>query len=133
MKIVALPVGEPIEWSDAASVTEFTFGLSGLRVVVSAPIGSDDFVEFFFPGINAFQVLQNCDHLAYWGHADFKTKHLAYQMVEGGWRDRVGDNYMQVLNTQRESQTEWLIVATEFCVSVVSGSKPLVRPFVSGQ
>lgn len=103
--------------------------MSGLRVVVSAPIGSDEFVEFFFPGANAFQALQNCDHLAYWGHDDFKTKHLIYEMLEGGWRDHVGEHYMQVLNTHREDQSEWLVVATEYCVSVVSGSPPLIRSF----
>lgn len=129
MKIVALPHGEQYEWSDAGSITELTFGLSGLRIVVSAPVGSDEFVEFFFPGANAFQTLQNCDHLAYWDHDEFQTKHLIYQMLEGGWRDRVGEHYMQVLNTQRKAQSEWLVVATEYCVSVVSGKPPFIRSF----
>lgn len=129
MNIVAIPYGKQFHWSDAASITEPTFGSSGLRVVVSAPIDSDAFVEFFFPGANAFQTLQNCDYVDYWGHDDFKTKHLLYQLLEGGWRDRVGEHYMQVLNTQRATQSEWLVVATEYCVSVISGSEPLIRCF----
>lgn len=129
MEIVALPFSEAFEWSDAASITELTFGMSGLRLVVSAPLGSDAFVEIYFPGANAFQTLQNCDHLAYWGDKAFMTKHLIYQMVKGGWRDRVGDHYMQVLNVNRERQSEWLVVGGEHCVSVVSGSEPMVRSF----
>jgi|GEM_PF-6362569 len=129
MEIVALPFGEEYEWSDSGSLTELTFGMSGLRLVVSAPIGSASFVEVYFPGANAFQTLQNCDHLAYWGDKAFMTKHLIYLMIKGGWRDRVGEHYMQVLNTNRDKQSEWLVVATEYCVSVVSGSEPLVRSF----
>ena len=129
MEIVAFPYGDKYEWSGAASITELTFGLSGLRIVVSAPIGNDAFIEIFFPDANAFQALQNCDHLAYWGHECFQSGHLIYQMVNGGWRDRAGDNYMQILNYNRERNTEWFVVATEYCVSVVSGSEPMIRSF----
>ena len=128
MNIEVVPFGQTYEWSNAASITELSYGQSGLRVVVSAPIGSDAFVEIFLPGANAFQVLPNADHLGYWGNQCFETKHLVYKFVKGGWLARVGEHYMQVLKTDL-NQSEWLIVSTDHCVSVVSGSEPLIRPF----
>ena len=130
MKTISKPFGNEYSWASTGSVTELTYGLSGLRIVGSGPIDDDSFIEIYFPGANAFQSLMESDCLAYWSDDNFTTNHIIYQIEAGGWRDRVKDHYMQVLNSAYESQSEWLITTCEHCIGVVSGSPPMVREFL---
>jgi hypothetical protein len=129
MKIQTEPFGKEYDWRNYASITELSYALSGLRLVVSAPIDKDDYVEIFFPDVQAFQVLRENDYLEYWKHSGFRSNHLIYKMICGGWRDRVGSNYLQITNAYKDDYSEWLIIGTEDCVNVVSASEPLVRNF----
>ncbi len=130
MEINSKAFGNEYDWAGYSTITEFSFGESGLRLVLSGSANSESFVEVLFTGANAFQVLMECDYHAYWQKDNFRTNHMIYQIKSGGWRDRVGCNYMQVLNVDYDSQTEWLVTANDYCVSVVSGSAPIVREFL---
>lgn len=133
-KMIVKPFGETYEWATYASMTEFSFVESGLRLVLDSPMGNDDFVEFYFPAARAFKVLENCDHQNYWEQTHFRTDHLIYLIEQGGWRDSAKGRYMQVLNADSDVKSqpplfEWFIIATEYCVSVISPNPPHIRSF----
>ncbi len=130
MEIISKAFGNEYGWASIGSITEFSYGLSGLRVVVSGPINDDSFIEIYFPGANAFQFLMECDCLPYWSNNNFTTNHIVYEVISGGWRDRVKEHYMHVLNADSKSQSEWLITTCEHCVGVISGSPPIIREFL---
>ncbi|WP_223789624.1 hypothetical protein [Marinicella meishanensis] len=130
MEIISKPFGNEYKWASYSSVTEFSYGQSGLRIVASGPIDDDSYIEIYFPGAYAFQYLNENDCLSYWAGNNFKTNHIIYQIESGGWRDRVKNHYMHILNTDQSNQSEWLIATCEDCIGVISSSPPMVREFL---
>ncbi|MBB5866352.1 hypothetical protein [Xanthomonas sp. 3058] len=127
MQTLLESVGKEIEWYDGSDVSEITNTSSGLRVVLSAPVGIDRYAEVHFSFARAFQVMDEGDMLEYW-HAPLKSKHFLYRVVSGGWRDRAAGHYLHVTSALDQMQ-EWLIVSECLCVSVISAQPPHVREY----
>ena len=129
MKAILAPHGNPVAWFRGASAIEITNSLSGLRIVVAAPNGEDQYLEVHFPYARAFQAMDEGDMLGYWEPGSTGS-HLVFEVLSGGWLERAGPHYLHVTAAVGNTR-EWLVVSDDLCVSVISSYEPHVREYGS--
>jgi hypothetical protein len=130
MKTLLQPIGPEIKWHKGSDITEISQSASGLRVVLASPEGEERYVEFHFPFVRAFQVMDEGDMLEFWQNP-VAAGHALYKVVSGGWRDRVEGQFLHVTSAL-DNMIEWLIVSECLCVSVISPYVPHAREFGDG-
>ena len=129
MKLVLVPIGDPLTWYDGSDTLEIVDSGSGLRVVLAAPRGIDRFAEIHFPFARAFQVLDEGDMLKYWEESGSLGCHAVFQVTSGGWLERASSNYFDI-TSGLENMREWLIAPdVGRCVTVISAYTPHIREF----
>ncbi len=128
MNLVTEPASEIVEWFSGSTVVEISHGLSGLRIVIAAPIDDDRFCEIHFPYPRAFQAIPESDMLSYWDQPLGSGRFL-YRVSRGGWIERTSDHYFQVISSDI-NVSEWLVVTdTGLCVTILSSHAPHVREY----
>lgn len=110
-------------------VLEARFSVVGLYVIAEAYQKEADqsvHLEVFFPEHSGFALFDESDMPSWLGAECFRTGHLVYRVLHGGWFDSRDqkDCFLQIASSQCN---EWLIVTANECVSVFSSSEPRVR------
>ena len=128
MQTNAVPLFEPFDLRDSC-VLETRFSVIGVYVVaeVHRPGASEaSHVEVFFPKHRGFVLLDEGDMPSWLGAECFRTGHLVYNVLNGGWFDNVSPE-SGLLAIAGAACSEWLVVTANECVSVFSDVEPLVR------
>ena len=122
-------IGDAYDWAPFASITEIDFRMQRLRILVEAPSDMEDFVEIYFPIVEAYHVQANGDFVNYWSSSKFSGNHLIYQITKNGWLDSNDPNSLTISKMTKEKYSEWFIIGVEQCISVISLEPPKIREF----
>jgi hypothetical protein len=128
MRTDAVAMFEPFDLRDSC-VLEARFSAVGVYVVAEAyrPGASrSSHIEVFFPRHRGFVFLDEGDMPSWLGAECFKTGHLLYNVLDGGWFDNVPPE-SGLLTIAGATSREWLVVTANECVSIFSDIEPLVR------
>ena len=131
MELKLTSVGDEYFSGTESDVTEILYTHSGLRIIVDtnksqfAPV----FLEIFFRDDNGFRCLDEGDLIAYWESNEFGSGHHVYEILSGGWisGEALSSGILSVGSSI--NQREWLVCTSNRCVTVLSGSSPLLREF----
>ena len=128
MQTDAAPLYEEFDLGDS-SVVELRCSKVGVYVIVEAyrvTAPQPSRIEVFFPEHRGFVLLDEGDMPTWLGAECFRSNHLLYQVLHGGWFDKVSPE-CGLLAVAGATSREWLIVTANDCVSVFSDVEPLVR------
>lgn len=132
MPIKARPIGKTFSRDIESDVVEVTYSHStGLRIIIDT--GTDRFspliVEVTFPSVNGFRYLDEGDLIRYWESNEFKGGHHIYEILDGGWIN--GETLDPGLLSVSSSvgQREWFVATTNYCVTIIGCTEPLIREF----
>jgi hypothetical protein len=95
--------------------------------VLAAPADIERYVELYFAGPRAFQVMDEGDMLVYW-QPPRQLDHALYRVAAGGWCERTAGHYLNV-TASLPNVHEWLVVSSDLCVSVIAAEPPHMREF----
>jgi hypothetical protein len=128
MQTNAIPHFEQFDLRDSC-ILETRFTVVGVYVVVEAyrpGASQSSHVEVFFPQHRGFILLDEGDMPSWLGAECFRTNHLVYNILNGGWFDGV-ISASGLLAIASAASREWLVITANECVSVFSDVEPLVR------
>lgn len=109
-------------------MTQVSYNTDGLRIVVSSPVGIDEYTEVFFSSPIAFQVMDEGEMYTLWKDSKCSSKHAVYKVISGGWKDRVKNGFL-VVSGSDDKIAEYLVVTVGDCVSVLSPLPPEILEF----
>jgi hypothetical protein len=129
MNFEVKPFGSEYFFEEESNVEELFYTYSGLRIIIETQ--KRKFVpvvlEVYFRYVNAFRCLDEGDLSAYRESGKFKTPHHIFEIHSGGWSngELLESGILSVSSSV--SAPEWFIKTTNKCVTVLSGSEPLLR------
>jgi hypothetical protein len=130
MKLKASPLVESEFEGGRADIVEFSFGPSGLRIVVSfLDEDSDLYQEIVFPEVRGFRSLDEGDLVPYWKSGVFSnSRHSVFEIASGGWMEQEIQTPGMLATTHAVGwYREWFVVSMDQCVNVIAKDPPLIR------
>jgi hypothetical protein len=116
-----------------SDIVEMSYGLTGLRVVVSTTAveeNKDVFLEFTFAAVRGFRYLDEGDLIRYWTSGAFEHGYHLFRVRAGGWRDQeIATPGMMIVSGSTENVSEWFVKTTNGCLNVLSSGAPEIREF----
>lgn len=134
MRLKVTRLGSEHAWkeTDLSSISysedEVRFVLSGLSTSSGRWI---DFVEYRFRSNSRYRVLEEMDMSAYWETGMFQGNYSLYEIHVGGWLECREDETNLLAVWKDFGAREWLLVTTNFSVSVASLSDPTIHDLPS--
>jgi len=130
MKLKVSPLESSEFEGGRADIVEFSFGPSGLRIVVSfLDEDSDLYQEIVFPDVRGFRSLDEGDLLPYWQSGEFSNRrHSVFEITSGGWiKQELQTSGMLATTNVVGWYREWFVVSINQCVNVIAKNQPLIR------
>ena len=128
MHTEATPLFDEYDRRDSC-VLETRFSVVGVYVIVEAyrrGASQSVHVEVFFPQHRGLVLLDEGDMPSWLGAECFRTNHLVYGVINGGWFANLSSE-SGLLAIASATSREWLVVTANECVSVFSEVEPIVR------
>lgn len=130
MSISAKPLGKIYSNDIESDIVELSYSLAGgLRIIIDTGTGkfTPVVLEVLFGDTRGFRCLDEGDLIRYWESNAFIDRYHVYEISSGGWISGETLDYGLLSVSSSVGQKEWFVVTTNFCVSVIGVSNPLMR------
>ncbi|MEP0354817.1 MAG: hypothetical protein ABJH06_17440 [Paraglaciecola sp.] len=109
-----------------SNISSVEFKNQSLTIVVDFDYG-EEYEITFNEQVWAFRYMEEGDLRYYWESGEFKSGHLIYEILKGGWLSKEGSE-KDILGIARSENwlKEWFVVTKNFSFVVLSNSLPFI-------